>query len=67
VVPIASLPRPFTKYVRNVGQIVTLSLLASAIQEHVLFLPAENAGLISERELRENPVGTGSRRALTSC
>jgi DNA invertase Pin-like site-specific DNA recombinase len=37
----------------RIGQIVTLSLLAPAIQEHILFLPAEHAGLIHERELRD--------------
>ena len=37
----------------RIGQIVMLSQLAPSIQEHVLFLPAEHAGLIGERELRE--------------
>ena len=37
----------------RIGQIVMLGLLAPAIQEHILFLPAEQAGLIGERELRE--------------
>jgi DNA invertase Pin-like site-specific DNA recombinase len=37
----------------RIGQIVMLSLLAPTIQEHILFLPAEHAGLIHERELRE--------------
>ena len=37
----------------RIGQIVMLGLLAPAIQEHVLFLPAEQAGLIVERELRD--------------
>jgi hypothetical protein len=37
----------------RIGQIVMLGLLAPAIQEHLLFLPAEQAGLIGERELRE--------------
>jgi hypothetical protein len=37
----------------RIGQIVILSLLAPAIQEHILFLPAEEAGLIGERELRD--------------
>ena len=37
----------------RIGQIVILGLLAPAIQEHILFLPAEQAGLIGERELRE--------------
>ena len=37
----------------RIGQIVILSLLAPAIQEHILFLPAEHAGLIGERKLRE--------------
>jgi DNA invertase Pin-like site-specific DNA recombinase len=37
----------------RVGQIVVLGLLAPAIQEHILFLPAEQAGLLGERELRQ--------------
>jgi DNA invertase Pin-like site-specific DNA recombinase len=37
----------------RIGQIVMLSLLAPAIQEHILFLPAEQAGIIHERELRD--------------
>jgi hypothetical protein len=37
----------------RIGQIVVLGLLAPAIQEHILFLPAEKAGLIGERELRQ--------------
>jgi hypothetical protein len=37
----------------RIGQIVVLGLLAPAIQEHILFLPAEHAGLIGERELRQ--------------
>ena len=37
----------------RIGQIVILGQLAPAIQEHVLFLPAEQAALIAERELRE--------------
>ena len=37
----------------RIGQIVILGLLAPTIQEHILFLPAEHAGLIGERELRE--------------
>jgi DNA invertase Pin-like site-specific DNA recombinase len=37
----------------RIGQIVVLGLLAPAIQEHILFLPAEQAGLIGERELRQ--------------
>jgi hypothetical protein len=37
----------------RIGQIVMLGLLAPVIQEHVLFLPAEQAGLIGERELRD--------------
>ncbi len=37
----------------RIGQIVILGQLAPAIQEHVLFLPAEHAALIGERELRE--------------
>jgi hypothetical protein len=36
----------------RIGQIVILGLLAPVIQEHILFLPAERAGLIGERELR---------------
>ena len=36
----------------RIGQIVILGLLAPTIQEHILFLPAEQAGLIGERELR---------------
>ena len=36
----------------RIGQIVILGLLAPTIQEHILFLPAEHAGLIGERELR---------------
>jgi Recombinase zinc beta ribbon domain len=35
----------------RIGQIVVLGLLAPAIQEHILFLPADQAGLIGEREL----------------
>jgi hypothetical protein len=37
----------------RIGQIVVFGLLAPAIQEHILFLPAEQAGLIGERELRQ--------------
>jgi hypothetical protein len=37
----------------RIGQIVILGQLAPTIQEHVLFLPAEHAALIGERELRE--------------
>ena len=37
----------------RIGQIVMLGQLAPAIQEHILFLPAEHAGLIGERELRQ--------------
>jgi hypothetical protein len=37
----------------RVGQIVVLGLLAPAIQERILFLAAEHAGLVGERELRE--------------
>jgi hypothetical protein len=37
----------------RIGQIVMLGQLAPAIQEHILFLPAEQAGLLGERELRE--------------
>ena len=37
----------------RIGQIVILSQLAPAIQEYVLFLSAEHAGLITEIELRE--------------
>jgi hypothetical protein len=37
----------------RIGQIVILSLLAPAIQEHILFLPSVQAGLIGERELRK--------------
>ena len=37
----------------RIAQIVILSQLAPDIQEYVLFLSAEHAGLIAERELRE--------------
>ena len=37
----------------RIGQIVILGQLAPAIQEHILFLPAEHAALMAERELRE--------------
>jgi hypothetical protein len=37
----------------RVAQIVILAQLAPDIQEYVLFLAAEHAGLIGERELRE--------------
>ena len=37
----------------RIGQIVMLGQLAPAIQEHILFLGAEHAGLIGELELRE--------------
>ena len=37
----------------RIGQIVLLSQLAPSIQEHVLFLSAEQAALIGERHLRE--------------
>jgi hypothetical protein len=37
----------------RIAQIVILSQLAPAIQEYVLFLSAEHAGLITEVELRE--------------
>lgn len=37
----------------RIAQIVILSQLAPAIQEYVLFLSAEHAGLISEVDLRE--------------
>jgi DNA invertase Pin-like site-specific DNA recombinase len=37
----------------RIGQIVILGLLAPAIQEHILFLPAEQAELLGERELRQ--------------
>ena len=37
----------------RIGQIVILGQLAPAIQEQVLFLPADQAGLIPERALRE--------------
>jgi hypothetical protein len=37
----------------RIGQIVILGQLAPAIQEHILFLPAEHAALIAERELRQ--------------
>jgi hypothetical protein len=37
----------------RVAQIVILTQLAPAIQEYVLFLSAEHAGLITEIELRE--------------
>lgn len=37
----------------RIAQIVLLVQLAPDIQEYVLFLSSEHAGLISERELRE--------------
>ena len=37
----------------RIAQIVILSQLAPAIQEYVLFLSAEHAGLITELQLRE--------------
>jgi len=37
----------------RIAQIVILSQLAPDIQEYVLFLSAQHAGLIAERELRE--------------
>jgi len=37
----------------RIAQIVILAQLAPEIQEYVLFLSAEHAGLIAERELRE--------------
>ena len=37
----------------RIAQIVILSQLAPDIQEYVLFLSAEHAGLIAERELRD--------------
>jgi hypothetical protein len=37
----------------RIAQIVILSQLAPEIQEYVLFLSAEHAGLITEPELRE--------------
>jgi hypothetical protein len=37
----------------RVAQIVILAQLAPEIQEYLLFLSAEHAGLIGERELRE--------------
>jgi hypothetical protein len=37
----------------RMGRIVILSLLAPAIREHILFLPAEQAGLLGERKLRD--------------
>ena len=37
----------------RIAQVVILVQLAPDIQEYVLFLSAEHAGLISERELRE--------------
>ena len=37
----------------RVSQIVMLSHLAPAIQEYLLFLPADKAVFLSERDLRE--------------
>jgi hypothetical protein len=37
----------------RIAQIVILAQLAPEIQEYVLYLSAEHAGLIAERELRE--------------
>jgi DNA invertase Pin-like site-specific DNA recombinase len=37
----------------RIGQIVILAQLAPAIQEHILFLPTEQAIILGERQLRE--------------